>query len=234
MHLFIRIFQRPQFRFSCHSIQNSGQYSTQNVLCVLGGTPTRGLYLRRTIQHTKCPLCIGWDSNARSLFTEDNTAHKMPLCIGWDSNARSLVTEDNTTHKKSLVYWVGLQSEVSTYERQYSTKNAPCVLRGTPTRGLYLRGTIKHTKCPLCIGWDSNARSLLMEDNTSHKMPLVYWVELQREVSPYGGQYSTQNALVYWVGLQSEVSTCRRKHNTKDTRHPQVMKVSVCYINNKK
>jgi hypothetical protein len=188
MNLFIRIFQRPQFGFSCHSIQNSGQYSTQNDPCVLDGTPTRGLYLRRTIQQTECPLCIGWDSNARSLLTEDNIAHKRPL-----------------------VYWMGLQREVSTYGGQYSTQNAPCVLGGTPTRGLYLRRTIQQTECPLCIGWDSNARSVLTEDNTAHKRPLVYW-----------------------MGLQREVSTCRRKRNTKRHTASTVMKVSICYINNKK
>jgi len=142
-----------------------GQYSTQNVPCVLGGTPTRGLYLWRAIQHTKCPLCVGWDSNARSLLMGDNTPHKM-----------------------SLVCWVGLQREVSTYGGQYTTQNVPCVLGGTPTQGLYLWRAIQHTKCPLCVGWDSNARSLLVDENTTQK----------------------------------------------DTRHPQVLKFSIHYINNKK
>jgi len=170
-----------------------GQDSTQNAPSVVDGTPTRGLYLRRTVQQTKCPLCIGWDSNARSLLTEDNTAHKMPF-----------------------VYWVGLQREVSTYEGQYSTQNAPCVLDGTPTRGLYLRRTIQHTKCPYCSGWDSNARSLLTEDNTANKMPLVYWMGLQREVSTYGGQYSTQNALCVLGGTPTRGLYLRRtiQHTT--------------------
>jgi hypothetical protein len=33
-----------------------------------------------------------------------------------------------------------------------------------------------------------------IQDNIAQKMPLVYWMGLQREISTYGGQYSTQNA----------------------------------------
>jgi len=67
------------------------------------------------------------------------------------------------------VYWMGLQREVSTYGGQYSTQNALCVLDGAPTRGLSLRRSIQQTKRPLCIGWDSNARSLLVDENATQK-----------------------------------------------------------------
>jgi hypothetical protein len=115
-----------------------------------------------------------------------------------------------------LVYWVELQREVSTYGGQYSTQNSPCVLGGTPSRGLYLRKTIEHTDCPLCIGWDSNARFLLTEDNTAHKMPLVYWVGLQRHISTYGDNKAQKMPLVYWVGRQRKISTYGGQYSTEN------------------